>query len=320
VTLAERPIPRTSEFVGTIQSLRSTTIQPQVEGIVTRVFVKSGDQVRAGTPLVQIDPDRQHAAVSSLEAARAAREADVAYAEQQLKRARALFEAGAVSRQELDQAETAQKTAEAQLAALQAQIRESRVELGYYRVTALTNGIVGDIPIRVGDRVTNSTVITTIDENRGLEAHISVSLEQAARLRPGLTVELLDSDGKTIVNSEVSFISPRADDATQSVLVKALVPPETPVRVQQYVRARIVWTTEPALAVPVVAVNRISGTFFCFVAEPQAEGFVARQRALEVGELIGDDYVVRSGLKAGERVIVSGIQKLGDGAPVKPEA
>ena len=86
VTLRPHPVPRTSEFVATIQSLASTTIQPQVEGIVTRIFVKSGDRVRPGQVLVQIDPDKQRASVGSLEASRAAREADVAYAKQQLDR------------------------------------------------------------------------------------------------------------------------------------------------------------------------------------------------------------------------------------------
>jgi RND family efflux transporter MFP subunit len=319
LTIKEQPTPRSSEFVATIQSLRSTTIQPQVEGLVTRIFVKSGDVVRAGSPLVQIDPDRQTAAVSSLEAARVARQADVAYAEQQLQRAKTLLEAGAVSRQELDQAETTHKTATAQLAAVEAQIQESRVELNYYRVTALTAGVVGDIPIRVGDRVTTSTVITTIDEKGGLEAHIAVPLEEATRLKLGLPVELMDATGNMIVSSKVTFIAPRADDATQSVLVKALIPPGTSLRVLQYVRARVVWSTDLVLVVPVVAVNRVSGTYFCFVAEAAENGFVARQRPVQVGEVFGDNYVVRSGLESGDRVIVSGIQKIGDGMPVKPE-
>jgi RND family efflux transporter MFP subunit len=176
ITLAPRPVPRTSEFVATIRSLRSTTIQPQVEGFVRRIFVKSGDRVRAGQPLVQIDPEKQQASVTTWESTRAAREADVAFARQQLDRIQKLHEAGAVSRAELEQAETAYKTAQAQLNAIQSQIRESQVELQYYRVTAPSAGIVGDIPIREGDRVTPSTAITTIDASEGLEAYINVPL------------------------------------------------------------------------------------------------------------------------------------------------
>ncbi len=76
------------------------------------------------------------------------------------------------------------------------------------------------------------------------------------------------------------------------------------------------WSTAPGLAVPIVAVNRVSGAYFVFVAEAAQGGTVARQRPVQVGEIIGDEYVVRGGLKAGDRVITSGIQKIGDGAPV----
>jgi len=331
ITLETRPVPRTSEFVATIRSLRSSTIQPQVEGFVRRIFVKSGDRVRPGQPLVQIDPEKQQASVSTWESTRVARQADVAFAKQQLDRMQKMYEAGAASRAELEQAETAQKTAQAQLNAIESQIRESQVELQYYRVTAPMSGVVGDIPIREGDRVTPSTLITTIDAGGGLEAYINVPLERATDLRPGLPVELLDGDGKVIANNPITFVAPRAEDATQSVLVKATLrsAPST-LRVMQYVRARIIWSNEPALAVPVVAVNRISGQYFVFVAEPASanaaagkqgeQGFVARQKPVTVGEVVGEDYVVHAGLKAGERVIVSNIQKIGDGAPVKPSA
>jgi RND family efflux transporter MFP subunit len=319
VVLEAKPIPQTSEYVATIRSLRSTTIQPQVEGIVREVFVRAGDRVAAGQPLIQIDPDKQQATVTATESQRASREADLAYAQQQLARMQKLFAAGAVSRAELEQAETAQKTAEAQLAAVQSQIREDQVQLQYYRVTAPTAGIVGEVIIRQGDRVTPSTVITTVDQPEGLEAYVNVPLERAMDLRPGLTVELLDNNGEVIASNPITFIAPRADDATQSVLVKATLRQMPPsIRVMQYVRARIVWSNEPTLAVPIVAVSRIAGQHFVFVAEAAQQGVVARQKPVTVGEVAGDDYVVRSGLMAGERVIVSNVQKLGDGAPVKP--
>jgi RND family efflux transporter MFP subunit len=321
ITLATRPVARSSEFIATIRSLESTTIQPQVEGFARRIFVRSGDRVRRGQPLVQIDPEKQQASVSTWESTRAAREADVGYAKQQLDRMQTLHSAGAVSRAELEQAETAYKTAQAQLNAIQSQIRESQVELQYYRVTAPMAGIIGDIPIREGDRVTPSTLITTIDAGRGLEVYVNVPLERAVDLRPGLPVELLDSNGKVIATNPITFVAPRADDATQSVLVKATLRTAPPtLRVMQYVRARIIWSTDPALAVPVVAVNRVSGQYFVFVAEQGQQGYVARQKPVTVGEVVGEDYVVHRGLKPGERVIVSNIQKIGDGAPVKPSA
>ena len=320
LTLEPKPLERTSEFIATVQSRRSTTVQPEVDGLVTRIFVKSGDRVSAGTPLVQINADKQQAAVKSAEASRAGTEADVVYWRQQVKRLEALVEAGAISRQEFDQAQNSLRTAEARLAALDAQVREGRVELQFYRVTAPQAGIVGDIPIRSGDRVTTSTVITTIDEKAALETYIQVPLDRSPELRLGLPVQLLDTDGKVVATNPITFIAPRVDDATQTVLVKSLLGTMPPsMRVQQFVRARIVWRNEPGLTIPVTAVTRVSGQYFCFVAEQGPNGLVARQRPVQVGELAGNDYVVISGLKAGDRVITSGIQKIGDGAPIRAE-
>jgi RND family efflux transporter MFP subunit len=319
LTLEPKRVPRSSEFVATVRSLRSTTVQPQVDGVVRRIFVKAGDRVTAGAPLVQIDPDRQQAALQTRESQRAAREADLTFAAQQLDRMRALYKTGAVSQSQLDQAESTHKTAEAQLRAIEAEIRENQVELQYYRVTAPTSGVVGEIPIRLGDRVTPATTITTIDQPEGLEAYINVPLERASDLKPGLTVELLGADGSVVASNPVTFIAPRADDATQSVLVKATLNRMPPgLRVMQYVRARLIWSNEAALTVPVLAVNRLAGQHFVFIAEPAQQGFVARQKPVMLGDVIGDEYVVRSGVQAGQRIIVSNLQKIGDGAPVKP--
>ena len=321
LTLAAKPVPRSSTFVATIRSLRSTTVQPQVEGYVRRIFVRAGDRVGAGQPLVQIDPDRQQASIVTLESQRAAREADLTLAVQQLERARKLQEAGAISRADLDTAESAHKNAEAQLSAVRAQIKENEVQLAYYRVVAPGAGIVGEIPVREGDRVTTATPITTIDQDEGLEAYINVPLERAPELKPGLVVELLNDGGAVIATDPVTFVAPRADDATQSVLVKATLKQRPPgLRVMQFVRARLVWSNDPALVVPIVAVNRIAGQHFVFVAEEAKGGVVARQKPITVGSVVDENYVVLRGLMAGDRVIVSNVQKIADGAPVKPGA
>ena len=320
VILAEHPVEQTSEFIGTVKSRRSTTVQPQVEGFVTRILVRSGARVAPDTPLMQIDPRMQQAAVANLESQRVAREADLRYARQQATRMKTLLEAGAASQAELEQAQAALATSEAQLKAAEDQIRQQRVALGYHTVTAPVAGIVGDIPVRVGDRVTHSTELTTIDQNAGLEVYINVPVQEAANLKVGLPVHLVDDRGGVISTDKLSFVSPSVDPATQSVLAKAaLQPPSgaTSFRTEQFVRARIVWTEAPALTVPIVALNRINGQFFAYLAEPGEGGqVVARQRAVEPGPVIGNDYVVKSGLKPGEKLIVSGVQKIGDGSPV----
>ena len=317
VTLVERPVEQTTEFVGTIKSRRSTTVQPQVEGFVTRILVRSGDRVRPGTALMLIDAGMQQAAVANLESQRAARQADLQYAQQQATRMKTLLEAGAASQSELEQAQTGLSTSEAQLQAADAQVREQRVALAYHRVTAPTAGVVGDVPVRVGDRVTKSSVLTTIDENAGLEVYINVPVQEAPNLKVGLRVHLVDDRGDLLSTEALSFVSSSVDAATQSVLAKAVLKDPGHFRTEQFVRSRIVWTEAPALTAPVVALNRINGQFFAYVAEPGDGGTtVAHQRAVEPGPLVGNDYVVKSGLKPGDKLIVSGVQKIRDGSPV----
>jgi RND family efflux transporter MFP subunit len=320
ITVSDKPIEVSSEFIATVKSLHSTTIQPQTEGTVTRVFVKSGDHVSAGAPILQIDPERQAATVRNAESQRAAREGDVKYWTGQVDRLRSLLTAGAISQNELDDAQHNLQTARANLDALNAQVREGEVQLQYYRVTSPTAGIVGDITIRPGDRVTTDTPITTIDDKAGLEANIQVPLDRAPDLRVGLQAQILDAEGNLVVTNPITFVAPRVDDATQTVLAKVALKNAPPaIRVQQFVRARVIWRTQPGLTIPVVSVLRIGAQYFCFLAEPSGQGFVARQHPVNLGEIQGNDYVVTGGLKPGDRVIVSGVQKLGDGAPVKPE-
>jgi RND family efflux transporter MFP subunit len=314
------PVEDATEYVATLRSLHSTEVHPQTDGQITQILVKSGDRVRQGAPLFQIDPRRQQAAVQSQQAQRTALEASVAYARQQADRTSQLLAAGAISRQEQEAAATALRTAEANLSALDAQLQQQQVMLRYYTVVAPVAGIIGDVPVRVGFDVSSQTVLTTVDQNDTLEVYVSVPVERARELRNGLPILILDSEAaETLARTVVSFISPRVDDQTQSVLVKGVVPNSgAALRTSQYVRARIVWKTTEALVVPVTSVLRISGQFFAFVAEDSDGKLVAKQRGVKVGPIVGNNYPVLEGLKPGERVITSGVQKLADGAPIQP--
>lgn len=318
----QKPIEDATEYVATLKSVHSTNIQPQIDGQITRIFVTSGERVKAGAPLVEIDPRRQQAAVSSQEAERAAREAAVTYAQQQAQRSSELYAAGAISRQELEQAQTALKTAQANLASLQAQVRQQEVQLRYYTVAAPTAGIVGDIPVRVGFQVSPQTLLTTIDQNETLELYVNVPIERATSLKTGLSVKVLSSDGADVLaQTALNFVSPHVDEQTQSVLVKAPVRnANLTLRGQQFVRARLVWRQTAAILIPVTAVLRINGQYFVFVAEKTGQQLVAKQRPVKLGEIVGNDYPVLEGIRPSEQIIVSGVQKLADGAPVQPMA
>src|SRR5262245_43326930 len=305
-----------SEFVGVLKSRRSSVIQPQAEGFLTKILVKSGDKVSAGTQLFEIDDTPQRAAVAALESTRAAREADVAFARSQLDRAKKLLDVGASSQQEFDQATNAERTAEAQLKAIDEQIRQQKAELAYYQVRAPIAGVIGDIPVRQGDRVSKSTELTNIDDNTGLEIYINVPVAQASRLRTGLPVNLVDQSGQPIASERLNFVSASVDEQTQTVLAKAPLT-SAGFRDDQFVRARIVWSTESSLVIPLTAVLRVSGQYFVYVAESARGGLGAKHRAVTICRVVGQNYVVQAGLKEGERIVVSGIQKIGDGMPVQ---
>ncbi len=316
------PVDDASEYVATLKSRDSAVIMPQVEGQITQIFVHSGERVAADSALMEIDPLKQQATVKSQESARAAQQAQLNWAKQQYERTQGLSAAGVVSRQDLDQAKATLDAAQAQMDALDAQLREQQVQLHYYKVVAMRAGIVGDIPVRVGDRVTTSTQLTTVDQPGSLEVYVYVPIERSSQLKMNLPVQILDGSGKVLADSRVSFISPQVDNTTQTVLVKARIANgNDALRQSQFIRARVVWGTHENPEVPILAVSRLAGQYFAFVAEAQNGGsYVARQKPLTIGLTVGNDFEVRDGIKPGDKVIVSGTQFLLDGAPVIPQS
>jgi RND family efflux transporter MFP subunit len=311
-------IEETSEYLASVVSMSSTLIRPEVSGEITRIFVRSGDRVAAGTPLFQIDPRRQEASVSTQDAALAAQQSAARLARQDLDRAKTLFAAGAISQQQLDQSQANFDSAGSQLAAQQARLQQERVTLQYYEVRAPGDGTVGDIPVRVGLHVTTDTMLTTVDRNQQLEVDVQVPLERAPDLRAGLPVRIVDGQGRPLKETRIFYVSPRVDEQTQSVLVKAQLDASPAIRSAQFVRARIVWREKPGLTVPLLAVVRVNGQPFVFVAKETGNGTVAEQRLVTLGEIIGNDVVVVRGLQQNERIVVSGVQKLSNGAPIRP--
>jgi RND family efflux transporter MFP subunit len=315
------PVNNSTDYVATLKSRASAVIMPQVEGQIIQIYVHSGQRVVAGTPLMQIDPAKQQATVKSQQDTRAAQEANLKYAQEQYRRTSGLAAAGVVSKQDLDQAKAALDAAQAQVQSLEAQVNEQQVQLHYYKVDAPWSGIVGDIPVRVGDRVTTSTVLTTVDKPGSLEVYVYVPVERSAELRLNMPVQVIDGEGNVVGDSRISFISPQVDNATQTVLVKARIAnSKDTLRQAQFIRARVIWGVRYSPVVPVLAVARIGGQFFVFIAEQDKNGsYVARQKPLKVGQITGNDYVVLNGINPGDKVIVSGTQFLLDGAPVKPQ-
>lgn len=317
VTLA--PVANTDTYVATIKSRRSATMQPQVDGNLTRIFVKSGDAVKAGQVLMQIDPLKQVATVQQQQGTEAQKKAVYQYNQAEVERQRKLYEAGVTSKQAYDQAVQAYQNSKGDFDSSVAQTNTQKQQLAYYQIRAPFAGIVGDIPVHLGDYVSASTVLTTVDENADLEAYIYIPTERAAEVKRGLPVDILDTDGSSIVKSTISFVSPQVNNGIQGILAKAEIPRTTQrLRNEQLVKARITWNTNPAPTVPVLAVTRIGGQAFVYVAEKKGDGYVAHQIPVTLGETVENTYPVLSGLNSGDKVILSGLQFLQEGAPVKP--
>jgi RND family efflux transporter MFP subunit len=319
LVMQPKPVRDASEYLATLSSRSSVTLYPQVVGHVSHIFVKPGDKVKAGTALVQIDPSQEQATLDQLVAARKLKTANLRFAGERAKRAASLADNGIVSRQDDEQATAEREAAAADLAAAEAQIKAQSSQLRFFKITAPFDGAVGDIPVKLGDLVTASTKLTTVDHNAVLEAYINVPVERAADLTADSSVQLLDASGGSLGESRVTFVSDQANVDTQSLLIKGVFPNAAALKVAQLVRARVVWSTRPGLRLPTIAVMRQSGQAFVFVAEGEGGGTVAKQRAITLGAIEGNDFVVTSGLAPGDRAIVSGVQKLRDGAPVAPK-
>ncbi|MGC8713589.1 MAG: efflux RND transporter periplasmic adaptor subunit [Leptodesmis sp.] len=225
----------------------------------------------------------------------------------------------------IKQAQAAVGQAEAGVRQAQSQVAAAEVNVGFKQVTAPIAGVIGEIFVKPGDLVSSAQTITNIIQNDALELRMSVPANRLSQLRTGLTVELIDPNSRDRISTgQVSFISPSVDQAAQAVLVKAVFPNSNgKLRNGQSVEGRIIWDRGTGLLIPTTAVLQMSGKSFAYVAETDKsdgkEQKVARMRPVELGDIQQQSYQVLNGLKPGESLIVSGILRLRDGVPIKPE-
>ncbi|MBW4572096.1 MAG: efflux RND transporter periplasmic adaptor subunit [Tolypothrix carrinoi HA7290-LM1] len=205
------------------------------------------------------------------------------------------------------------------------QVQAAQAQLQYTRVLAPFTGVIGDIPVKVGDYVGKGDELTTLTKNDSLELNINVPLDQAKQLRLGLPVQMLDAQRKPTAGGRISFISPNASADSQTVLAKAIFTNGGgPLLNRQSVPTRVIWDQRPGILIPVTAISRIGGETFVFVAQavenptPGMPALVAQQKPVKLGAIEGNNYQVIEGLKVGEKIVVSGILSLTNGAAIKP--
>lgn len=294
--------------------------------------------VAAQADSVQSDLDTAKATLKSLNSTLHSKQSQVEYTKTQHARYVKLCAEGAVSQSDLDtwknnmlsaiaDRDSTLEQIEAQKMTIQKIDRShkqaisswqaQKEQLKYYSITAPFAGMVGDIPVKVGDHVTSSTALTTLTENHPLEVYVSIPAEKASLMHMGMNVELVSTEGKDFGNSTVMFISPTVDPSSQTVLVKTIFPnSKNELRADQAVRAQFVWDTTAGITVPTKAVSQIGGKYFVFLAQRDGDKLFAKQTEIDVGEIEGASYYVKKGLKPTDRIITTGIQRLADGAPI----
>ncbi|MGA9069534.1 MAG: efflux RND transporter periplasmic adaptor subunit [Terracidiphilus sp.] len=318
-TVALEPVAQSSEYVATIKSRRSATLQPQVSGVLRAILTHSGEAVKAGQALAEIDPQMQKAAVDAARATERQKKALYDYNAIEVERQRKLFEAGVTSRDAFDQAKQSHDNAKSDYESAVELRKTQEAQLAYYTIRAPFDGVVGDIPVHVGDYVSAATVLTTVDEGKELEAYIYIPTERAGQARLGLDVDLTDDAGKLLDKTKINFISPQVDSTLQGILVKAPVnaSPEL-LRNAQMIKARVIWSTSQMAVIPVLAVIRQGGQSFVYVLRKQGPMTLAVQTSVVLGDTVGNSYSVSSGLNPGDKVVVSSTQFLVNGMPVVP--
>ncbi|MBN3961026.1 efflux RND transporter periplasmic adaptor subunit [Nostoc sp. NMS8] len=301
-------IEESSDFIASLKSQRSVTLQPKIQGQVTQILVKSGDPVPAGAAILQVDRTPQaaialnntvpqgfllqlanaRATLKSLEAERSSYVTNVQLYQQNYEKFVNLAEQGAISRQTSNQFADRLANAKTSLDAIDSRIQAQRAiilqaekslqqaninqtqQIRYDKITAPFSGTVGNMAVKVGDLVNTSTQLVNITQNRPLEVNISVPLQQGAQLRKGIPVEVMNTQGQKLGRSRVFFIAPSASSETQTILIKALFDnPNGQLRADQLVRARVFWNQRPGVLIPTTAMTRVSGDTFVYVVETE---------------------------------------------------
>jgi RND family efflux transporter MFP subunit len=312
-TVTPKLIEASTEYLATLTSRHAVSLYPQVSGYVRAISVKPGMTVKRGMPLIEVDATAEHASMQNLVATRDSLVASAAFARDRQTRSKVLRGDGIVSQQDADQAQAQADQAEATVHATDALIASAKARLSFFTIVAPFEGVVGNVPVKVGDFVTPATMLTSVTQDAGLEAEVLVPVERSTSLGPTSRIRVLTNENEVLGESPVVFISPRVDPATQLLLIKGAFAAMPSLRAEQIVRAQVVWHAAPGLAVPTVSIVRQAGQAFVYVVNKG----VARRTPVVLGAIQGNEYVVTTGLSGGEQVVVSGVQQIGDGSSVE---
>lgn len=326
----------TKELPGRTSAYLVAEVRARVSGIVLKRLFEEGSEVKEGQPLYLIDPAPYQATLDSAKAMLARAEASHASAKLQAERYDALLKANAISRQEFEDVDAALRVALADVAAGKAAVQTASINLGYTRVLSPISGRIGPSQVTEGAYVQSgqATLLATVQQIDRLYVDVSQASSEVLRLRRELQsgalqsagqgegqtrVTLLLEDGSTYAHAgTLQFADITVDPSTGTVRVRALVPnPQRELLPGMFVRARIEEGVNPAaLLVPQQGVSRNQrGEATAMVVSQDGK---AEARVLVAERAVGDQWLVTSGLKSGDQVIVQNLQRIRPGFPVKP--
>jgi membrane fusion protein (multidrug efflux system) len=315
-TLEPQAVSSVRTFSGRAESARRVEVRARVQGILETRLYREGAAVDAGEQLFQIEPDRFAVQVQRAEAELSRAAAELNKARRDWKRIEQLFQSKTVSERDRDHARSALELAEADVAVARAALNDARIQFGYTAVTAPIAGITSQEVLSEGNLVQAQTLLTTIEQLDPIHVQFSISEQDALALKRARTageranVMLLLADGSTYERpGEIDFAGATIDAGTGTVQARAVVPnPDGLIMPGQFLRVsldRAAASTE--LVVPPHAVAQGSGGPVVYVVDDQQR---AEERAVVLGPTVAEGVVIRSGVKAGERVVVDGIARL----------
>ena len=328
VPVVQMDVPVVGEWIGTLDGSVNAEIRPKVEGYLLRQFYKEGQFVRRNDPLFEIDPRQFRAALEQARGTLARAEAQLSKAIKDVERFTPLAAQRAISQQELDNALAAERDGRGAVAAAQAAVDQSSLNLGWTRVMSPIEGIVGIARTQVGDLVNTQTAMTTVSTVDPIRVTVGISereyMDRAALINRanyptterGPSLELILANGSLFPEKGKAVLVDREVNVkTGTLTVKGFFPnPNHILRPGQYAHVRAQLDVRAgALVVPQRAVTELQGGSRVAVAGTDGK---AEIRAVETGPRVGNLWVIEKGLKAGESVIVSGLQYLRPGTPV----
>lgn len=332
VTLKTEPLQITTELPGRTVAYRIAEVRPQVSGIILKRNFVEGSDIEAGVSLYQIDPATYQATYDSAKGDLAKAQAAANIAELTVKRYQKLLGTQYISKQEYDQALADAQQATAAVVAAKAAVETARINLAYTKVTSPISGRIGKSSVTEGALVQNgqASALATVQQLDPIYVDVTQSSNDFLRLKHELAngslkqengkakVDLVTSDGiKFPQSGTLEFSDVTVDQTTGSITLRAIFPnPDHTLLPGMFVRARLQEGTKPtALLVPQQGVTRTprgDATVLVVGADNKVE-----TRQIVASQAIGDKWLVTDGLKAGDRVVVSGLQKVRPGAQVK---